>query len=496
MLRTGLYSLPLNPGKAAQVGAVLRAYRATAKALGVGQWRLLQKTGRFDKNAKLFPKTALSARYVQTCQYQVVGAFDSYLSNCANRFKDLVRSSSLDEATRITLLYLNKYRSWYKPGVTMRGAPVDPAILRLARNILRHVFATHRRPNLSRCNMALDEKVAIVEDARQPGAFSRWIKLSTLTKGKPVMLPVGSNPWFDGLKGERLPFVQVNRDEKGRLWAGILKDVAATPYKPRSAVLGLDVGIRNLLSSSEGDILGQNVLDKLVRWDRAIATLAANRQKAGLRVRSPRYDRLVARTRAFLKNEIHRTLRQVLLRHKPALVSVEVLDFRSPRLSRRLNRIVQNFGRAEFNKALTAYSEQYGFTIADVEPAYSSQECSRCHYVDAKNRQASKFSCRSCGRTTHADVNAARNHALRACSVPGRSGEQQAGRRNSRVKVLQDLVESFATAKRLANLRRQIAGDPGLLTSKRRHSSPGLCMLSNPYFCSVIAPLRAQFVTV
>lgn len=493
MLRTGLYSLPLNPGKTAQVEAVLRAYRATACALGAGQWRLLQRTGRFDKNAKLGIKTTLSARYVQTCQYQVVSTFDSYLSNCANRFKELVRNSSLDEPTRIALLYLNKYQSWYKPDVTLRGQPIPTATLRLARNILRHVFATHRRPSLGRCNMALDEKVAIVEDAHRPGAFSRWIKLSTLTKGKPVMLPVGTNPWFDGLAGERVPFVQVNRDENGQLWAGILKDVAATPYKPRCAVLGLDVGTRTLLASSEGDLLGQNLLDKLSRWDKAISTLAANRQKAGLRVRSARYDRLVERTRAFLKNEIHRTLRQVLLRHKPAQVSVEMLDFRSPRLSRRLNRIVQNFGRTEFNKALAAYAEQYGFTVADVEPAYSSQECNRCHYVDARNRQNSKFVCRACGHTTHADVNAARNHAQRACDASGRSGEQLAGRRSTRVTVLQGLVDRFATADRLATLRRQIAADPGLLQSKRRHSSPGLCMLSNPYFRTVIAPLRAQF---
>jgi transposase len=154
---------------------------------------------------------------------------------------------------------------------------------------------------------------------------------------------------------------------------------------------------------------------------------------------------------------------------------------------------VQNFGRAEFNKALACYAEQYGFTVADVEPAYSSQECNRCHYVDAKNRKESKFVCRSCGHTAHADVNAARNHALRACSVPGRSGEQRAGRRSTRVKVLQELVERFATANRLAALRRQVARDPSLLEPKRRHSSPGLCMLGNPYFRTMLAPLRAQF---
>jgi putative transposase len=492
MLRTGLYNLPLNPGKADKVFAVLRAYRSTAAALAAGQWKLLFTTGATNKNAKLGIPSRLSARYVQTCQYQVVGALDSYLANCANRFKELVRSSTLDEPTRVALLFINKYESWYKPEVRMRGQVLAPELLRMARTLMRHVRKTHRAPNLRRCNLALDEKVAVVEDAREPGAFSRWIKLSTLDKGKPVLLPVTANPWFDGVEGRQMPFVQINCNENGRLKAGIIKDVKETPYQTRTRVLGLDVGLKTLIASSKGDLLGQNVLDKLSRWDSAITTLAANRQKAGMRVRSARYDRLVNRMRSFLKNEIHRTLRQVLLRHKPALVSVEVLDFRSTQLSRRMNRLVQNFGRTEFNKALAGYAEQYKFEIADVEPAYSSQECARCHYVDARNRKGTKFVCRCCGHTTHADVNAARNHARRAGEAAGRSGGEAVGRR-SRVKVLQELVERFATAKRMADLQRQVAADPGLLEPKRRHSSPGLVsMLSNPYFRAVVAPLRAQ----
>jgi hypothetical protein len=112
--------------------------------------------------------------------------------------------------------------------------------------------------------------------------------------------------------------------------------------------------------------------------------------------------------------------------------------------------------------------------------------------VDARNRKGTKFVCRCCGHTTHADVNAARNHARRAGEAAGRSGGEAVGRR-SRVKVLQELVERFATAKRMADLQRQVAADPGLLEPKRRHSSPGLVsMLSNPYFRAVVAPLRAQ----
>ncbi len=41
--------------------------------------------------------------------------------------------------------------------------------------------------------------------------------------------------------------------------------------------------------------------------------------------------------------------------------------------------------------------------------AYSSQECSACHYVDAKNRLSqSEFQCIKCGYTEHADINASK----------------------------------------------------------------------------------------
>ncbi len=44
-------------------------------------------------------------------------------------------------------------------------------------------------------------------------------------------------------------------------------------------------------------------------------------------------------------------------RHKPARVVVESLDFRSPKLSRRMNRLVQNFGRSIFTHCLESLAE-------------------------------------------------------------------------------------------------------------------------------------------
>ena len=50
-----------------------------------------------------------------------------------------------------------------------------------------------------------------------------------------------------------------------------------------------------------------------------------------------------------------------------------------------------------------------------VNPAYSSQACSNCGYVDKGNRKArGEFECKLCNRKLHADVNASRNLLSRA----------------------------------------------------------------------------------
>ncbi|RTG93998.1 transposase, partial [Thermus scotoductus] len=53
----------------------------------------------------------------------------------------------------------------------------------------------------------------------------------------------------------------------------------------------------------------------------------------------------MGRLRGFLKNEVNRLLNRLVALHAPAVLVVERLDLRSPELSRRMNRLLSNFGR-------------------------------------------------------------------------------------------------------------------------------------------------------
>src|SRR5690606_9807446 len=104
---------------------------------------------------------------------------------------------------------------------------------------------------------------------------------------------------------------------------------------------------------------------------------------------SKRYRRDVQRLRGFIRSEVNRVLNRIIERDRPAHLVLERLNFRAPGLSRRMNRLLQNCGRAVVRQKLQDLEEKYGVAATIVNAAYSSRECSACGYVDARNGTAS-----------------------------------------------------------------------------------------------------------
>ncbi|MEA3315583.1 MAG: zinc ribbon domain-containing protein [Campylobacterota bacterium] len=64
---------------------------------------------------------------------------------------------------------------------------------------------------------------------------------------------------------------------------------------------------------------------------------------------------------------------------------IERLNFQSPKLSKSLNRIISNFGKKIINNKLNQLKEEFGIIVTEINPAYTSQTCSKCNYVDKRN---------------------------------------------------------------------------------------------------------------
>ena len=82
--------------------------------------------------------------------------------------------------------------------------------------------------------------------------------------------------------------------------------------------------------------------------------------------------------------------------------------------ARAMNAYLYASNLAHIPKQLAWVTAKRGISASTVKCAYSSQECSVCHYTDRKSRPDQQtFCCQICGNTLHADVNAATNLASR-----------------------------------------------------------------------------------
>jgi putative transposase len=146
--------------------------------------------------------------------------------------------------------------------------------------------------------------------------------------------------------------------------------------------------------------------------------------------------RLNARVRARRVDFAAQTAYDLVTRH--GLVAVEDLRVRNMTSSAKgtldrpgvnvrqkagLNRSILNKGWGGFLLALQHAARYHGATVVKVNPAYTSQRCSRCGHVDANSRESqARFVCTGCGHRDNADVNAAKNILAAGLAVTGRGG--------------------------------------------------------------------------
>jgi len=240
--------------------------------------------------------------------------------------------------------------------------------------IVQSWYANEREnpPVLRNMCIQANANVVVIELSRTP-QFDFWLRISTLEAGQPVRIPLSL---YGRAKEALAEFPKlctgVTLNQREGQWYATLVVERRGPQPKSSEVIGVDMGMANIVSTSEGTRYGQ-VSSQL-------------RQRVE---RSTEKRRRKQKLNASLKRKGQAT--------------VDLSDDRA-----------EAFARNEIGRALNQMLDERGLHYRSVQPTYSSQQCSQCGFTFPMNRRSQdKFVCLWCGYEANADENAASNLAER-----------------------------------------------------------------------------------
>lgn len=287
--------------------------------------------------------------------------------------------------------------------------------------IVRCWYANERenRPVLRNICLQANANVVKIEQPETSSRFDLWLKISTLDKGQPIVVPLNL---YDRAQEAMAQFPKlcsgVTLNKGDGVWYATLV-VEKRGRKPKKKqVVGVDVGLINIASTSTGKRYGQ-ISEPLRRRVELADAKRRRKQKLNAclkRQGQPTVELTDHRAEAFARNEIGQALNQMIAELPDgAAAAVERLTVKDMRFkSRQMNRWLRAGQLGYARDKLKFKLDERGIRYRSVQPAYSSQECSHCGFISPMNRRTqTDFECLWCGHKANADENAAANIAKR-----------------------------------------------------------------------------------
>ena len=174
------------------------------------------------------------------------------------------------------------------------------------------------------------------------------------------------------------------------------------------------MGIENWAYFSDGNVIKNPRFFK--KEERALAK--AQRKLSSLEHRTParrKQRKVVAKIHERVRNKrsdfCHKASRAIVNTYQ--YICVEELEIKkmvegSP-LGHRMSKNIADASWEQFCRFLSYKAEEAGRKIGFVNPAYTSQNCSRCGHREKKKLSQREHCCSSCGYRAHRDLNAAEN---------------------------------------------------------------------------------------
>ena len=365
-------------------------------------------------------ETPLSERWHRVAIMQAAGIAKSWRSNRANALRDYQREQ---EKYKERMALYRKQQAQGTRDSKEKAIKEPKAPLWHEWNI----------PTLREWCLQTNANVAKLEPS-EDSSFDYWLMVATLEKGHPIEIPVKLADYHkEALKGKKLNS-SVSLNKQGNAWwlTVTYDEEVKVKTTPDAPVVGIDVGIANFITTSTGKHYGtmHGKLKARHKRDRAKrrrkAKLRACLEKKGVKKLPSTSSRTGQKLIRQTKQEINRAVNECYADpdHENVQFAYEQLSVASMRFkAKAMNAYLRASNLAHIPQQIQWNAEKRGGMATPVISAYSSQECSVCHYTDRKNRPDQRtFRCQVCGFEAHADHNAAVNlsrrvgdKALQAC---------------------------------------------------------------------------------
>jgi putative transposase len=185
--------------------------------------------------------------------------------------------------------------------------------------------------------------------------------------------------------------------------------------EPANGFLGVDMGIVNIATTSTGEKASGDRLNRYrKRQARLRKRLQAKKTSSARRLLKKR-RRKEARFAAHVNHQISKRIVAEAERTGHGIAVEELTGIRGRvRLRKPQRAALHSWAFAQLGSFLAYKAKQAGVAFVEVDPAYTSQMCSACGWVDKHNRRSqAEFDCGRCDFVGHADHNAAINIASR-----------------------------------------------------------------------------------